>query len=276
MQIAPRLTTSVFLALFACPAFAQDIGGQNGGTGVGMNYETRLTGLEDQMRTLNGQIEQLGYAIRRLDQQQQREAADYEARLQRLEGATAQPQAPSQPVPQQQSGDMSAAPTVSGTLGSLRTTPDGRIVGGSVNPQQPPLPDTPPDYGLSPQEQYDRAFTLLRQANYEEAEKGFKSFIDKNPKDKLLDNAKYWYGETLYVRGRFQESSVAFADAFQQNPQGSKAPDSLLKLAMSLAATDKVSDACTALSELKAKYPNASSNVRARASEEQQKFKCGA
>ncbi len=152
----------------------------------------------------------------------------------------------------------------------------GHVTGGAVNPQAPPLPETPADYGLTPQEQYDRAFGLLRQANYDDAETAFKNFIDKNPKDKLIDNAKYWYAETLYVRGRFAEASAAFADASQQNPQGQKAPDSLLKLAMSLANTGKNVDACTALAQLKSGYPNASGNVRSRANEERTKLKCSA
>src|SRR5262249_32483171 len=118
-------------------------------------------------------------------------------------------------------------------------------------------------------------FGLLRQANYEQAEKAFKAFIDKNPKEKpLIENAKYWYGETLYVRARFGEAATAFADAYQQNPQGPKAPDNLLKLAMSLGALDKTQDACTSLGELKARFPNAPANVRSRATEERAKLKC--
>ena len=127
---------------------------------------------------------------------------------------------------------------VNGTLGALKLQ-DGQVTGAIDNPQSPPLPATPPDYGLTPQEQYDRAFGLLRQANYDAAEKAFKGFIDKNPNDKLLDNAKYWYAETLYVRGAFYDAAVAFADAYQQNPKGTKAPDSLLKLAMSLGNRNK-------------------------------------
>ena len=151
---------------------------------------------------------------------------------------------------------------------------DGKVTGAVNNPQAPTLPTVPSDYGLTPQEQYERAFTFLRQADYPNAEQAFKSFIDKNPKDKLIDNAKYWYGETLYVRARFDESAVAFADAYQQNPQGTKAPDSLLKLAMSLGALNKNADACVALSELKTKYKDAPATVKSRAEEQRQRLKC--
>jgi len=282
----------------AVPAFAlaQDAGGQNI-PGAGANYETRLSGLEEEMRNLNGQLEQLQYSIRRIDQNTQRMQADTDARLTRLETAMAaqQQQAATPPVqlptqtpvvipttappltviqtPQPTQNAVADAP-VNGTLGAVKMR-DGRVTGAIDNPQSPPLPQVPADYGLTPQEQYDHAFGLLRQADYDGAEKAFKAFIDKNPKDKLVDNAKYWYGETIYVRGRFDEAAVAFADAYQQNPGGSKAPDSLLKLAMSLAAIDKTADACTSLTELRAKFPNANSSVRARAQEQRVKLKCG-
>jgi tol-pal system protein YbgF len=179
-----------------------------------------------------------------------------------------------QPVPQQQ--PTATAPVdANGTLGAIKMQ-DGRVTGAVNKPQSTPLPVAPPDYGLTPEEQYERAFNFLRQASYPEAEQAFKSFIDKNPKDKLIDNAKYWYGETLYVRARFDEAAVAFADAYQQNPQGAKAPDSLLKLGMSLGALNKISDACVTLHELKTKYPNAAPTLKSRAEDERAKLKCPA
>ncbi len=160
-------------------------------------------------------------------------------------------------------------------MGALKLQ-DGHITGGVNRPQAPPLPVAPPDYGLTAQEQYDRAMGFLRQADYAQAEQAFKGFIDKNRQDKLLDNAKYWYGETLYVRGRFDESAVAFADAYQQNPKGSKAPDSLLKLAMSLGALNKAPDACAALEGLRSKFPNAIPAIKTRAADERARLKCSA
>lgn len=280
----------MFLAA-SLPALAQDAG-----TGSSATYnETRLSALEAQMRDLNGRLEQVEFNINRVSQVLQRQQSDDDARFARLESAqqaaqqTAAQQAaaqqaaapppppppvqvPSQPQPPQQS----AAPpdlSPSGTLGALKVQ-DGKVTGAVNNPQAPPLPNAPPDYGLTVQEQYDRAFGLLREENYPEAEKAFKTFIDKNPKDKLIENAKYWYGETLYVRARFDEAAVAFADAFQQNPQGPKAPDCLLKLGMSLGALNKINDACVTLNELKSKYPRAPETIKARAKEERAHLKC--
>jgi tol-pal system protein YbgF len=289
------LLTGFLAVLFAAPVLAQ----QAPAPGTGSNYETRLESLEDQMRTLNGNIEQLGFSIRQLQQSMQRMQSDTEARLARLEAAQQQqqqqasvvvnppPPAPSSPsvpiaAPASAAADNEAdeeppPPTapVKGTLGAIKMQ-DGKVTGAVNNPQAPPLPQTPPDYGLSPQEQYDRAFDLLRQTNYEDASDAFKSFIDKNPKDKLIEDAKYWYGETLYVQDKFDSAALAFADAYQQNPNGAKAPDSLLKLAMSLGKLGKTSDACTTLDSLKSKYPKAPIKIRQNADQERINMKCGA
>jgi tol-pal system protein YbgF len=267
--------------------------------------ETRLSAMEEQMRALNGRVEQIDFAVRRLDQTLQRMQTDNDSRLSRLEqqttaltsAAAAPPQPIAQPVvqpvvqptvpgvplsqntTQPATSQQAAAPpvdtTANGTLGAIKLQ-GGQVTGAINNPQAPPLPQVPADYGLTTQEQYDRAFEQLRQANYADAETSFKTFIDKNPKDKLTDNAKYWYGETLYVRGQFDAAAVAFADAYQQNPQGQKAPDSLLKLALSLAALNKTPDACVTLSELKVKYPHTDAAIKSRANEERAKLKCPA
>ncbi len=285
----------LLMALILGTAFVSAVAAQDGDpaysrlSGMGVNFETRLSNVEDQLRALTGKAEQMEYALRRLDNTLQRMQADYDQRLTKLETAAVQPmivQAPTQPPRQPhyeeaaETHESATEPTdseasVRGSLGALRVQGD-KVTGAVKSPKAPPLPETPPDYGLTAQEQYDRAFSLLRQANYDEAEAAFKIFIDKNPKDKLLDNAKYWYAETFYVRSKFSDAAVAFADAYQQNPKGTKAPDSLLKLGLSLAALDKTQDACTTLNELKKNYPNSPATIRARADQERSRLKCGA
>lgn len=297
MASRPRLLLAsvAFVALaFTTPALAQQDSAYLPGAGV--NYETRLSAVEDQLRAMTGKAEQLEHIVQRLQQDILRMQSDYEARLAKLETAPppvvvsapppqpAPPPASATPAPSagsnapvaQPKGDepVNPATSVKGTLGALKMQGD-RVTGAVANPQAPPLPETPPDYGLTPQENYDRAFGLLRQANYDEAEKAFKSFIDKNPQDKQLDNAKYWYGETFYARGKFNDAALAFADAYQQSPKGNKAPDSLLKMAMALGKLEKTQDACATLSSLKSQYPNASQSIRARADQERANLKCG-
>jgi len=277
------------------PSFAQEGGNAaNAYASVATGLETRLSAVEDQLRALTGKVEQLDYALRRLDTALQKMQADADMRLTKLESAppptapaappvtvpsvAAPSPVPSAPASESEHEDEEESPPtpqppVEGTLGGVKVR-DGKVTGAVGGGKTPALPAKPADYGLTAKELYGHSFDLLRQANYDEAEKAFKSFIDKYPQDKLIDNAKYWHAETFYVRGKFNAAAVSFAEAYQQNPKGTKAPDSLLKMAMSLSALDKKEDACGALTALKSKYPNASPTVRARADQERVKLKC--
>ncbi len=292
--LASALSCFVLVGMVnAAPLVAQDYdynGGYSGGGGTShaasVNFETRLSAVEDQLRTLTGKLEQIEFAVRRMDQAQGRAGSDNDMRLQKLEqqmqNVTAQIAAPNfqaggrgaaaSDVPN--AGGSSDDEDVTGTLGALKMR-GGSVTGGVNKQKTPALPATSSDYGLSSQEQYDKAFGYLRAASYDDAEKAFKAFIDKNPKDKLIDNAKYWYAETFYVRGKFGDSAVSFAEAYEANPKGAKAPDALLKLAMSLGSLNKTDDACATLVALKTKFPNAPKTISARAEQEKARLKCG-
>ncbi len=95
-----------------------------------------------------------------------------------------------------------------------------------------------------------------------------------NPKDPLAGNAKYWLGETFYVRQDYQQAAVTFAEAYQEYPNSGKAPDNLLKLGMSLSALGSSSDACGTFAELLKRYPKAAATILRRAKQEQRRLAC--
>jgi tol-pal system protein YbgF len=131
------------------------------------------------------------------------------------------------------------------------------------------LPDGPPE------DQYDYAFGLLRQADYAKAEQALGKFLDAHPEHELAGNAKYWLGETFYVRGNYERAAVTFAEGFQTYPESQKAPDNLLKLGMSLAQIDRTEDACGIFAELQSRYPDAKNNILQRAEREESRLNCG-
>lgn len=162
---------------------------------------------------------------------------------------------------------------VTGQLGKLYMS-GGQVKGADRDSVVPTLPPKPAGYGLTASEQYDQAFQMLRESNFGGAEEAFKSFLAKNPQDKLVDNAKYWLGETYYARGKFDAAAVAFADAYQTAPKGSKAAESLFKLGMSLEGLSKHEDACTTFGEVKVQFPRAPLTVKTRVDQEVKKLKC--
>jgi tol-pal system protein YbgF len=144
---------------------------------------------------------------------------------------------------------------------------------------KPPVAAAPAQAsGILPQgtakEQYDFAFGLLRQANYDNAELALQEFVKRYPKEKLASNARYWLGETYYVRAAYVQAAEVFLEGYQADPKGPKAPDSLLKLGMSLAGLDKKSDACAAFDKVSKDFPEASAGIHNTIAREKQKNSC--
>ena len=128
--------------------------------------------------------------------------------------------------------------------------------------------------GGSASEQYNYAFGLLKQANYPAAEEALKAFVEAHPKDPMAGNAQYWLGETYFTRNRFMEAATTFAEAYKRYPKGSKAPDSLLKLGMSLARANQKQNACVALAQLDHDFPQAGASIKERSVAEKKKLGC--
>lgn len=126
----------------------------------------------------------------------------------------------------------------------------------------------------SPQDQYRYAFGLLRQQKFPEAEAALRAFVKAHPKDPLAGNAQYWLGETFYVRGNYDQASLAFTEGFQNYPDSPKAADNLLKLGMSLANLGKTDDACLTYDHLLSNFKNASSVILDRARQEKKNRNC--
>lgn len=126
----------------------------------------------------------------------------------------------------------------------------------------------------TPREQYMHAFGLLRQGKYDMAASSLRQFLEAHGDDKLASNARYWLGETYYVRGSFVEAAETFLEGYQADPQGPKAPDALLKLGMSLSSLDKKNEACAAFQKLRQDYPDAPAGLKSTLQREWQKNGC--
>lgn len=123
-------------------------------------------------------------------------------------------------------------------------------------------------------EQYDAAYTLLRQGDHVGAEKAFLAFIENNPKSDLAGNANYWLGETYYARGQYELAAPVFAEGFTTYKNNSKAPDNLLKLGMTMDRLGKKQEACTAFASLPDEFPKADKSLKDRAKNEAKKLAC--
>ncbi len=150
------------------------------------------------------------------------------------------------------------SPTVQ-TMGTLETSPSNT---------EPSVSTTDPTF------MYENALELLKQRDYPLAEKSLIDFLAQNPNHTLTPNAKYWLGESYFVQNKFDAAARVFAEGYQKYPKGAKAADNLLKLGLSLAATNKTPDACVALKQISKDFPNGATAVKVRAESEIKKLKC--
>jgi tol-pal system protein YbgF len=128
--------------------------------------------------------------------------------------------------------------------------------------------------GGSPTQQYNRAFALVKQADYPAAETALRAFVDQYPKDPLAGSAQYWLGETYFTRGKYMEAAAAFAEGYKRYPKSPKAAEGLLKLGMALGHANQKQNACVALGQLDHDFPNPGGAVKERANSEKKRLGC--
>lgn len=106
------------------------------------------------------------------------------------------------------------------------------------------------DSSLSPTQVYQKARSLISAGKYDLAERALLDFIKNYFDHELVGPAKYWLGETYFVQKKYTKAAATFAEGYKSAPKGIKAPDNLLKLAMSLKELDKNKEACATIKEL--------------------------
>jgi tol-pal system protein YbgF len=262
------------------PQAAPDAGANSAAIG---DLTSRVGALETQVGALTNQLEQIS-----------KELAALKANLPTT--ASVAPQvpaaipvpAPQAPPPFQQSE--AAPPPTSPALAATEEDPSkprwyGSPADATENKTQPLAP--PPSAGTTTSEQttaalpsgdaqslYEQGYGSMLQHDYAAAEAAFRQLVASHPNDPLAGSAQYWIGESYYVRGQYKSAADAFLKGYKKYKGSDKAPDTLLKLGMSLAELGQKDAACSTFSELAAKYPNASEHILEEAQSERKKTGC--
>jgi tol-pal system protein YbgF len=170
-----------------------------------------------------------------------------------------------------------------GTLpgGVIDSTQPTQLSNEPIDPGQPLVPEQVETASLeraapvadTPEKLYELSYESLLRKRYGEAEAGFRTFVQKHPEHDLAGNAEFWLGETYYVQSNYKAAAQAFLTGYQAYPKNRKAPDSLLKLGMSLTQLGQKDQACAAFATIDAKFPKAV-ETRKRAQDESEKAGC--
>ena len=109
---------------------------------------------------------------------------------------------------------------------------------------------------LSPEEDFQIAFDLLRAQRFEDSKLAFINFINKYENNKLSGSAHYWLGELYLLKKEYREAALILAEGYQKHPKSIKAADMLYKLSEALISINKKNDSCGTLKKLKKDFPN--------------------
>jgi tol-pal system protein YbgF len=198
-----------------------------------VDLQQQLDQLQQDLRQLRDSVEVQGHDLEQLKTRQRDALSDLDRRLNALEH-------PSTPA-------ASAAP-------ASGTAPAGAAV---LVPAAAGKPKVPPS--ATEQQEYEAAFDLMKQGNYDRAIKSFRTFVAKHPDSSLADNAQYWIAEGNYVLRNYKLALEEFTKVLSLYPDSPKSSDAMLKIGYvhyELAAYDK---ARATLNEVIARYPNSTS-----------------
>jgi tol-pal system protein YbgF len=117
---------------------------------------------------------------------------------------------------------------------------------------------------VSDREAYQAALERLKGKDYAGAEKALNDFVATYPQSALVDNAKYWLGETYYVEKRYGDAIAAFEHVVRDHPDSRKVPDALLKIGYSQYELKRYREAREALARVVQKYPDSTAAAEAK------------
>lgn len=135
----------------------------------------------------------------------------------------------------------------------------------------PPKPET-----SDAEQQYQKISSLIVQGNYKQARLDLQGFVETYPNHTLTPSAYYWLGETYFIEKNYVEAAKTFLKGYKVNESSHKVNDILLKLAMSLGALDRKTEACKTYEKLRNSKIPLSATHKHIAEKEEKKLKCGA
>jgi len=78
---------------------------------------------------------------------------------------------------------------------------------------------------------YGEAFAAMKAGRYEEASKGFQTYLAKYPRGPRADSATYWLGEAQYVQQQYEAALKSF-QAVSAFTESRRLPDAMYKVAL--------------------------------------------
>lgn len=311
---------------YEAPAPASELPGVFGNQGIGATRNAapvqmaqsgdaafRVNQLEEQMRVLNGKVEEMTFQLLQLQEQIRKMQEDNEFRFRELEDQGALKNKNRNVAKGGEKSLGKSAPSDAGSAnsdgnGTRKSITDllegsGQIGGGPQLGQPPqnlgtltfdengnlvdsnvgkPIDLTgglnsraePAGMPQTPEEMFELGYQYVQGGDYERAGDVFRQYVADYPGSARDGEARFWLGESLFAQGDYEASARVFLENHKAHPDGALAPQNLLKLGVSLSGLQQRELACATFAEVPKKYPNMANAVRKRVAVEQAAAKC--
>ncbi|MEM1345405.1 MAG: tetratricopeptide repeat protein [Pseudomonadota bacterium] len=265
MRIVPGLAAAVLALAVALPAPAQESTAQlrqrldrlaaemadlraslaRGGGGSAAGLSVRLDRLEIELGRLTGQVEELAYRQRQIAEDGARRLGDIDFRLTELEG-----------------GDLSALaeqPPLGGVARAAAPPP-------AAAPSATPVATRDPALALAVED--------IRQGRFDQGEARLQRLLSSGGDAASEAEARYWFGQSRFTRGDYNEAARAFLAGYNADQQGEAAPRNLLQLGITLGRLGQRREACLTLREVRNRFPGAERGLLDAADAEADRLTC--
>ncbi len=194
---------------------------------------SRVNALEQEMRDLRGQVDELRNA-------QQQATADLGKRIDDLRFQLQNPQTAAV-----------AAPAVGATVAPPRTAP---ATGGlTAHAATPPPPASPGP--RTPEIALQEGYAALARRDYTAAESDAQEVLSRRASPRAYD-AQYLLAQALAGQHQWSRAAIAYDDTYNRSRKGNHADEALLGLANSLTAINEKRAACDTLNKLHTEFPH--------------------
>jgi tol-pal system protein YbgF len=265
------------------------------GDPVAETLMARLDALEREQRVLTGEIERLGFENRRLRGELEAMGRDVDALL--SGDNMGQDGSPAVLDPDADMGVETDPndPFAADRAASVQPLQVPDETDAQAQQPQPPAQDTPPmrnpgrvdavitesEIGgaagaaaVEPEALFSEGRARLLDGDFGGAREAFAAYTEQFPEGAQAGEAWYWLGETHFINNEYDIAADSYIASLQQDRQGVRAPDALVRLGASFAALGQGDRACQVLATFPAEFPNATEEASRKAQREVSRLGC--
>ncbi len=259
--------------------------------------------LREQVRSLNGRVEELTFQLLQMQEQVRKMQEDNEFRFQELEEKESSlktdqsnilanapieddllgKQQPSERKETRSDGETNQI-TEKKPIGNRIFDKAGRLIKGFLkkpleHQYRGDLGDYSDRLGLILQKDdpvilYKFGRDQLEFGDYILAAETFNVFLGKYQKHQLSPDALYWLGNSYLLQEEFEKSAEIFLRYYRQYPETDLAPETLLNLGITMAGLEQRELACATFAEVPVQYPEITADIKRKLQRQQKGANC--